>query len=75
MLPAPAEFLESADGAVGLQDHVAPVPAVATVRTSAGNELLPAEADDAVATVSGRYHDLHTVYHVAIIRIGLFLRL
>src|SRR5439155_23296733 len=51
--PSPLERGEVAKRRVGDQDDVAAVAAVAAVGTALGNELLAAEAERAVAALSG----------------------
>jgi hypothetical protein len=65
--PAPAEFLEGSDRPVCDEHDVSPVSTIATVGTSAGDELLTAKAHHAVTTVTTVNDDLYTVYHALII--------
>ena len=49
---AELEIEEGAPAEGGAEDHISPMAAVAAVRSSAGDELLPPEADAAASTVA-----------------------
>jgi hypothetical protein len=67
---APPQLLQVPDRAAGLNDDVGAVSTIAAIGSAAGNVLLPAEANDAVTTVSTFQRELYAVYHAIIIDSG-----
>jgi hypothetical protein len=65
-----ADLLECPDGPVRDQDDVSSVATITTIRSTPRDELLAAEANDAVPPISGADNYFYAVYHVVIICTG-----